>query len=238
MAISGSGNNGYGRTTTLPSITSWSMCAWIYVTTDTYGGMLSFGNHAGSSFYGLEYDDVANVLNIANPAANFPGSTLSLNTWYHVGWSCAGTGAGQLLGYLNGALDITADGNSGPTAVSMRWMDYTFSAALTGRMAAFKVWGAVLTAAEFALEMRQYVPVRRTNLNSFYPLLSTATDQDDFGPGQLAATVQGSLSNAEGPPIPFKRGQRRVLPLAAPPPPVCRGRKGWFDPHLVRKAWF
>lgn len=214
MATSASGANGYSRGTSLPGATSWTMMAWIMVTTDTYGGIFTFG---GASAFGLEYDDVANVINIAQPAGNDAGTTtLSLNTWYHVAWTCSGTGAGQLLAYLDGALEATGDGDAAVTATTMRWFDTSFSAALTGRMAAVKIWGAALTAAEIAQERRQYVPIRRTNLNSFYPLLSTATDQDDFGPSSLAATVVGSPANAEGPPIPWKIARRRIPVLTTP----------------------
>lgn len=212
------------RTTNLPSITSFTMMGWFYFSADrnTIVNTLAFGQSSGGGYYQLYWDQTGSgsVLGTWNGAASSSGTTsLSLSTWYHLAMTVSGTAAGNFLVYLNGALEITAAGRDIPTAGKLWVGNDNDSEWLNGRVAAVKIYDAVLTAAEIAQEMRQIQPVRFANLNSWYPLWSTADDEIDYSGQGRTLTVGGTLAMEDGPPIPWKQGRRRlVLPAVASPP--------------------
>jgi hypothetical protein len=141
-------------------------------------------------------------------ASAFTGTTsLSLSTWYHAAMTCAGTSAGQLLGYLNGALEIS-NGQSGAvqTSAAVSFGAVPDGDPLDGRLAGFKMWGAVLTASEIQQEMRSLAPVRTANLAMWSPLLASTALQDYTGTGTW--TVNGSPTTEDGPPVIFQRHVR------------------------------
>lgn len=199
------------RTTNLPTITSFTMMAWIQLVVDTnaFTSFLVIGDSTTLNIHYLGTNGTGTVLNFSNPNGDVAGATLTLGQWYHVAMTVAGTGAGQALSYLDGALALTQDGSTSVTTEALYLGNNSFGENLNGRMAAVKIYSAVLTATEIAIEMRQYAPVRWTNLNAWYPLLDTATDQDDFSGNGNALTVGGTLATEEGPPIPWQRYKNR-----------------------------
>lgn len=201
----------YRRTTNLPSITSFTIMGWAYVLAlpASYSTFFQFGNVGPDDDYEISITSTGN-LDIWNGSTNASsGAAMSINTWYHVACTVAGTGAGQALGYINGVLELTFNGGPDPTAVGFELSTSTGSVTNNFRMAAVKFYGAVLTAAEIVQEMRQYQPERTANLSGFWPLLSLADDEVDYaGVGNLTVNAV-TLATAEGPPIPWSAHRRR-----------------------------
>ena len=106
-------------------------------------------------------------------------------------------------------LDITTNGNAAITASRLvygRNHDGNFH---DGCLAACKVYGAVLTAAEIEQEMRCYLPMRTANLNSWFPLLSASDQLVDYSGVSGNLVLTGVVAAEDGPPIPWSVGSRR-----------------------------
>ena len=206
------------RTTTLPSITSFTIMAWVY-RSGTGGGdheaVFSFGNATSNYAAYVRSGPSLAVFSVTDWVTDFTGSAIVDATWYHLAMTVAGTGAGQLLGYMNGVLNCTGNGASitgstlqccsGPAGGTQEWYN--------GRMAALKVYGAVLTADELKAEMRSYLPVRTANLNTWSPLLASGDVGNYANTG--AWTVGGTLATEDGPPIAWSVAPQRIRPRAA-----------------------
>ena len=198
------------RTVNLPTVTAFTMMGWFRIVVDRndYSGFLHRGDtfgHAlivitGADGLRLEYYD-------SDAVGGLVGTTLVLGTWYHIAFTRSGD---TRTVYLNGVVDMQdTTGTPTVTDTQMTFGNSFDSEFLNGRAAAIKVYDAVLTATEILAESRQYAPVRWANLNGWYPLLDTATDQDDFSGNGNALTVGGTLATEEGPPIPWQRYKNR-----------------------------
>ena len=221
-----------------PSITAFTLMGWAYSlgSVGAFSGALSFGNASAGGFYMIGRNMDTNRLQIYNASGGATGTAAwAISTWAHIAMTCAGTGANLLLGYLNGVLDITTTGASFVNAEKLYVGSSNGPDPFNGRMAAVKIYNAVLTASEIATEMGQYLPVNPTNLNNCTPLL-THTDVQDYGGLNATWTVDGTLTTEDGPPIPWMlRQPRRTVRAAvavarkAPPP----GRRPW---RFARRA--
>lgn len=195
------------RTTNVPTITNFTAMAWVYLGADlnTYSNMLTIGTDVVVDFYQLGSGADGTILNLWNGASHFTGSqAFTIGSWGHIAMTVAGTGNGQYLGYLNGVLDITADGNSSNTAGRFDIGDND-NGGFDGRIAAVKVYsGAVLTADEIKNEMRYYIPRRTANLNTWLPCVhpTAAGNLVDFSGNAFNMTLIGTAPTVEdGPPI-------------------------------------
>lgn len=201
------------RTVNLPTITAFSVMGWFQIVTDRndFTQFIVFGDATGPDIYQIGTDSDGTTLNAYNGVDNL-GSALTVGTWYHLALVCSGVGAGNLKAYLNGVLDITAAGASGPGAGKLWVGNSVFSEFLNGSAAAVKIYSASLTAAEVAQEMRQILPVRTANLNGWYPMHGTTALKADFS-GNLNDWTDVSTSfSAESPPIPWKaRSTREII---------------------------
>jgi len=212
------------RTTTLPTATTCTLMCWVYpVAAATFATAVSLGvaRLGGAAFYGMGpgVGSSANHFHCfgGNGAPEVYGAlTYTTNTWYHMALTVAGTSANQMLGYINGVLDITATATTGVSSNTLLIGTSAGDDAMNGRAAAVKVWGAVLTATEIKAEMQQYVPQRTANLLSWHPLL-LHTDTAQFG---ATWTANGTLTTETGPPIAWScvtpSTQRAFGGMAAP----------------------
>jgi Concanavalin A-like lectin/glucanases superfamily len=195
----------YARTTTLPPITTFSILGWGYLSVSR--GAISTFFYFGQSGVTIGYTcrTGANGLTLQgnNSASSQAGTALTVGAWNHLALVVAGTGANQMQIFLNGVLDITMSGSTGPSAQTLILSGSVSGQWLNGRLAAVKVYDAVLTAADIAQEMRTYQPIRLDNLNSWYPMsdLALAGNSTDFGGSGLALTPAGTLAVEDGPPI-------------------------------------
>lgn len=206
------------RTTGLPGITSFTLMGWFQMAANTGGfqSFLAYGTSTAGSgnFYSLTTNG-GNLTFVAyNGATNSTATgTITVGAWMHLALTCAGTGANQLLAYQNGALFITFNGGTNPTSQKLYWGGNNQSPNewMNGRLAALKVYSAVLSAGEIQTEMRQYLPARLANLTSWMPLM-LHTDLQDYGSGAFHGTAGGTLTTEDGPPIPWSFRQP-VMPL-------------------------
>jgi Concanavalin A-like lectin/glucanases superfamily len=217
------------RTTNLPPSTSFTIMAWTYLTLNsgTYGTLFALGQTGGTAYYmGTRNDGVTFYI---SQGAFFLGSVLSLQTWYHCAFVVAGTGAGQCLGYLNGALNVTYTDSA--VAITMASVDVgndQWPDPWPGRVANVLVYNVPLTQAEIAQQMRQYVPLRWAGLNAWYPLLGSGNLRD-YASTANAWTVGGTLTSVDGPPIawetrPRPRAVWAVAAVVRPRPPTVQLR--------------
>jgi hypothetical protein len=217
------------RTTNLPTIASFAVLGWFYPTSfSTYNIVFTYGGSSGAA-YTAQLDSGAFLgdpgsLEVYNGSSAYNsgslGTVLPLNAWSHVAMTVSGTGAGQFLCYLDGALNITGNAATISSQKILIGNDTSGTGNVASRFAAVKVYGAVLTAAEVQQEMRQYLPVRTANLNTFLPLCGPASEFPvDFSGNGFAMTAGGTLTSEDGPPIPWKRGRSRlILPATAAGP--------------------
>lgn len=133
-----------------------SWCAWVLVRSG-YGVLAHSNWTSGMLWYAGNFG--AAVVNqgiyFASSATAAVGATsLTYNTWNHVGWCRRGT---SLDIYLNGRLDVTRTSNTGPTfANTLDWGGYSGSSEwLPGSIGERAVFNRALTAAEFAEIYRQ-----------------------------------------------------------------------------------
>lgn len=196
------------RTTTLPTITSFTLMGWFYLTTDRNASTAFFSlgsnpDNGGNLTYILNTLSDGTTFNWWNGAADTSGSALAVATWTHLACTVAGTGAGQALAYKNGVLDITTSGNASAAAGIIFMGNDNFAEFLNGRAAALKVYSAVLTAAEIKAEMAYFVPVRTANLNTWLPCVDLTAANNAInlsGPGGNM-TIGGTLAVEDGPPL-------------------------------------
>jgi hypothetical protein len=203
------------RTANLPSITAFTVMARVMRRgngSGTWETAFSVNETSGGAYYSayIQSMSLGPVFSITNWAAESGGSTIANNAWYHLTMTVAGTGAGQFLGYFNGALDVTLAGN---TAVN------TFGSLQVGsntdaewgniRIADLRVWSAVLSAKEVQREVYSPVPVRWRNINGWYPMAHHSTARLDYSGRGNHFTAAGSPTTEPGFPWPLSWYQRR-----------------------------
>lgn len=218
MALRGTADtNGMLRSTNYPTDTSWTMMGWFYATSFTVRGFL-VGRMAGAGASKRLRIETSGALSLYGGADAIQGSTILLDTWFHATLTYDGATA---FAYLNGLLDLsranatTAQGdlyvgNDDPANGANQY--------LNGRWAAIKVWSAVLTEPEIRLEMKQYVPFRNGQLNTFSPCRTIPEAPINFA-GITPWTLGGTHGEEAGPPIPYviRLPRRRVFFLVTPP---------------------
>lgn len=202
VRIDASGD-GLSRTANIPTITSFTMMAWVYwVSFNTVGCAFAFGASSGSNYYEL-YTTNTGLLRTYNGGSDTStGVTLSSATWMHLAITVAGTGGSQFLIYKDGALASTQAGNTIPTAAKMWIGNDNDTEWASARFAGIKIYSAVLAAAEIANEMQTILPQRYANLNGWYPTFPGATERllDYSGSGNNW-TAGGTLTDEDPPPV-------------------------------------
>lgn len=198
------------RTANLPGY-PFTICFWFYLSVDRNAySALTWIHSSGTTRHNLFLSSNGTQLGLWNGSIETNGSNLTVGTWAHLAHVANGIGtAGNHLAYLNGLLDVSQAGNNG--AYNTMRMGSDGVDLINGRMAAIKIYGATLTAAEIAAEMCQYLPVRTANLNGFYPLFTVGDDEIDFSGNANNWTVGGTLATEDGPPIPWKASPRQRI---------------------------
>ena len=166
--------SGLKRTVNCPSRTAFTAMAWMRPTSASnylYGPVLSNDGGGSEQCYEIYYDYTSSKLVIWNTSDGYTGSaSITINNWYHVTMIGSAT---ELLGYLNGVLDVTAATYSmTPTTLffgSDSWAE-AGNAVCQGMLSCFKVWDRVLSVDEIKAEMYFAMPVSCVGLNSCYPM--------------------------------------------------------------------
>jgi len=206
------------RTTNKPTNNSFTMMGWFigFDFATTRGHLLTYEADAGApKRLRVETDS---SLNMYGGAGSVGGSTLSTSVWFHATMTYNGTTA---LAYLNAVQDISIANGTAPQGAIYVGNDDEIGDDqwLNGRWAAIKLWSAVLNAAEIANEMRQYLPIRTANLNTFSPCLAASGAGIDYSGNGFNWSIGGTLTTEDGPPIPWStnRVPHIYTPSAAAP---------------------
>ena len=206
---------GLKRTTNLPaSPTSFSACWWGYLVSDpgsAYTSMFQLGD--GNGIVVGTHPSGATWMFYANGAENSAGAWV-LTTWKH--FAVVSQSGNQTL-YIDGASASSIAASNIASNTNLFFGNDQFDEGGNYRLAAFKLWAAVLTLAELVQEARYYIPFRTANLNTWSPCLSSG-DTKDYSGNDFTWTTNGTLTTEDGPPIAWSRGQSRVIiPAAATP---------------------
>lgn len=214
---SGAQDRYYHRTTGLPTFASHTISMWVRV--DALRGSAVFETtHSGG--YLITGIDASGEINLWNGTSGFFGSGVTLGVWLNLTTVIYNTAANGVYIYRNGISDVVGStGTSGTTSKIWLGVDQAPTTDwLNGAIACCKIWNAALTADEVKTEVRQFLPVRQANLSAFYPFFSISNDTADYSVNAITLTKVGTLTDTEGPPIPWRRGRRRfVFPAGAAP---------------------
>lgn len=224
------------RTTTLPAITAFSIMAWVQVSVDrnAYSCFFHVGPVGFTYYYvGTSSDGV--TIDLYAGGSDVLGSALPVGGWDHLALTVSGT---TPIVYRNG-VQVATTAAGAVTAGNIVFGNDSDGDWLNGRIAAIKIYGAVLTATEIQQEMRCYVPVRTANLNTWSPLLAS-TDVGNYA-GTGAWTVGGTLTTEDGPPIawslrPGAMARRMSAPAAPALPWLWPSRT--MTPAVQRAAFW
>jgi hypothetical protein len=217
----------YARTTNLPVYSAWTMMAWISINDvlDSFQYNLSYGDSSGSRFVALGSDMYTSYFIMYNGTTDVnssPAQVLSNNTWYHFAVSNNGASSG-LLGYMNGTKYMTTTAHSSCSAEQIRIGSNIAGDNFTGKIAAYKLYSAVLTVDEIVNEMMCYVPVRTANLNTWCPFLNV--ESTDYSGNGYTLTPTGTPTQVDGPPIAWGfHGVKRIFSAAGGAPPAAPKR--------------
>jgi len=150
---------------------------------------------------------------------NLTGPNAVIGTWYRIGIVVNGTNVTMYHGTATGEL-TTATGTAGTAAANefrIGGSTYT-NEVLNGRVAAMKLWQAILTPEEIVAELAQYQPRRTANLLRYHPFLKAETI-DYSGNGNTLTAGSTATTTEDGPPIPWGPIRPRlILPSAAAAP--------------------
>jgi hypothetical protein len=224
------------RTTNLPSITAFTLMAWVKmndVTTANDQIIFSFGNQSNDVAYQLYLAGSGHKFNLYNGSTTQAGTGAApaAGVWHHIALTVNGSSGTNFLAYLDGVLDnsFTAAAISG---LSLRVGSDGVAEFSLVNIAALKVWSRVLSAAEIAAEMPFAQAVNRGALNTEIPLPSTweALDANFNAPDRAGVltrwadysgngnewTETGAIDTEPGPPIRWAPPRSRLpyLPFA------------------------
>jgi hypothetical protein len=147
-----------------------------------------------------------NDFGLGNPVVN--------ETWYDCAVVQSGSGANTTTLYWGTTGSTTAMGtrtNTGFSTAQMTIFDLGF---LSTRGQTFtsdvvmdniKCWDVALTAAEIEMERAVKLPVRKTNLRYYFPVMTTtaADSGKDYSGNGFDATVNGTQATVDGAPVPY-----------------------------------
>lgn len=195
--------NYLSRLTNLPTITAFSMMAWVkqpYLVAQ-YQGMLCFGKNDGSTnwyYAGTLGDGVQGQLYNSNLQGQ--GSNFIIQKWTHLAMTVAGSGASQAKMYRDGVVDVTADGSATITADIMLLGRDAYSSPENSiiLMENALVYSAAVSQADIQAQMILKpwdTPARSANLNSWSPL---EFDAKDYSGNGYDWTVNGAPTYHQG----------------------------------------
>lgn len=221
----------FKRTANLPAYNSATLFGWFYIGTDKndYTSLLGLADSTGgtpTAGFHLSTDVDGTTLQVWN---DFAGGTnlkaLSTATWYFAAITCAGTGAGQVIGYVRSITETTfttttetLPGSFTPAVAEWGRAGYS-PFYLDGRIHACGMADVVLSSDELLWLSHFHEPQLRgiRSLNVFYPTIesvNTNATVDRSGNGRNATATHGAL--ADSPPLLWMRSPRiGVINVAA-----------------------
>lgn len=193
----------YQATANLPTGTAYSAVCWAYISVDRndFSGIFSLNELLVTT------DADGTTIKLWDTGSysggQFVGFAMTAGAWHRIGLVCNGANVSMYFGAADGALSVRTVSNfttpSSPTQLIIG-SDF-YNEWWNGRVAAFKLWGAALTAVEIEIELSQYQPMRTLNLNRDYPFWR-AENVDYSGNAFNLSTATGAVTE-DGPPIPI-----------------------------------
>ena len=170
-----SGGDSLKITSNFPSKATYTLSMWVKRT----GSMSDFipvfyRNNAGdTSWHGLGTSAATdNTWILETDLTSAEGSAWALGVWQHIALTKSGA---DMNFYIDGTLDITISSDPTFTEANLFIGDHLLSVSfLNASIYAPKMWDAVLSATELAMERLYARAVRRTNLVAEWSLLSSA----------------------------------------------------------------
>lgn len=137
------------------------------------------------------------------------GSILTLDTWYHLAATRSGTSHEV---FIDGVSDMTLTGNTNTRDTITVGHDTEYGLEMDGRIAAIKVWDAVLTPAEINNELYFFTPLRTSGNQIWTPLVADETvNFRDYSGNAADWTEVGTIDAGEGPPITWRKGASKIF---------------------------
>lgn len=188
----GAGDGYYERTMTGNSTSVFSYCMWVYITTDRndYCGFL--GLHDSNHLLGVSSNGTTLILTNSSVSNVLTGPNMTVGTWYFVGVTKNGTGAGTTVMYwAEHAVDTALSSGSGnflnlatnPPLDLLGWVNYGSDRGWFGRLYSVRYWdGAALSGAEMLAEYESLdTPARTSSLYGHWLKTNTTTDLSGNG---------------------------------------------------------
>ena len=209
------------RAGNLPSDDAWTGMCWAYITsiqTVSYQGVITLENatSGGTAWQSIGFDGSNGLEIIGTSASNYFPSSPSAGNWYHFYIRCNGT---TLSGGFRsvGASSYTTQSVASPAAFTEAALFFGSTSAdefLDCYIAGIKVWDTNLTDAEIEAEWMRLTPTRFTNLNLWTPGILTGTNRvKDYSGNARDWTAGGTLTDGDGPPVPWGAGAILILPV-------------------------
>jgi len=180
--------------TQLDARNDYTWMTWVRTTNaGIWQGVLSFSAGEGSNQYEtIEITDSDQFgLFSMDSQAGYTGTSISLNTWYHVAMVKSGT---TLYLYVGGSLSLTITNvaDNDLTAGAMLWGHWsTGGDQLLGRLSYSRAWTTALNSTQIATERDSTTPVVTTGLWGDWPLQTNGNDTSGNGRN---LTSNGSVS--------------------------------------------
>lgn len=175
----------------------------------------------------------------ASHGAGLGGFALTVGTWYKVAVVMNGSSATMYHAADGGTLTSSSAANFTPASPATGLMVgriQNASSWLNGRMAAFKMWQAALTANEVAAEFTQYAPIRTTNLLRYHSLTTAPGTTNEGGTAGNLTAGSSATTTESGPSVPviapvnpLRLYATNVAPSYTPPLAVLGDLKGSWD---------
>lgn len=217
MAVAFNGSTGkYSRTTGMPSATSFTVCGWFYMVSDTtciFADLCSATDVvaglawiSGSTFELWSTTGSGGTIN-----SSAFGSRPAAGTWNFFYFQCSGTGANLLTG---GWCSVTGTSFT-TTTTTLASASFTVASLILGsdvfsdwapaRLQNVMVFDAVLTNDELLQQKMALRPQRWANLNSWYPMFDStlANNVKDYSGNGRDLTSAGTVTIADPPPISY-----------------------------------
>ena len=213
------------RITNLPLVTSFTIMAWVKISVDrnAFSTFFARGNNNGNSYI-IQTTSDGTTLTAFNSATSVNGSALTVGRWYHLAATVAGTGVGQYLVYLDGNLDITANGSAAVTSTHVIFGAWgtTPDDPLNGCVAAVKVYTFPLSRMQIQREMPYVAPVLQDRLNTWLPFIGgPGANICDYSGNRFTMASFGTPLYEPGPPIEWApktlRSRARVVTVSQQP---------------------
>lgn len=203
------------RSTNLPDITNFTMMGWFRLAGSTSFGTLLCRGTTWATYLNVGLTGTVLIYYDSTNSGGEGGSDLGTNTWHHITYTRSGV---TRTIYFDGVQNVQVT-NTAPTVASdvISIGNNGDAENMNGSAAAIKIWGAALTVAEIQQEMRQYLPVRTANINSFNPFNcpTVASNNIDYSGNGFNLTFGGTLTFEDGPPIAWSNQGNDVIYIPA-----------------------